>query len=117
MQPATYNIVIHDRTTLDIIFTLKDDNLDVLDITGYVFDAQANGDTSWLPGGTLDLAPAIYGPATNGQIQIRKTVAQTDPLMPGIAPAPKWDMLMTDQSAVTTKILTGTLTILETQTP
>jgi len=117
VQPGTYNIVIHDRTTLTIIFSLKDDQGAALDITGYTFRAQANGTTDWLPGGTLDLNPTIYGDPTNGQVLINKTVAQTDPLIPGTGTVPKWDMLMVDTQNVTTKIVAGTLTIIETQTP
>ena len=117
MRPGKYNIIVQDRTTLNVIFSLKKQDSTPLDITGYSFDAQANGDVSWLPTGSFDLTPAIYGDPLDGKVQIKKTVAETTPLISGKGEPPKWDMLMTDDTGDVTKIITGKLTVEVTQTP
>ena len=115
--PGTYNITIHDRCTLNVVFTLKNADGTAFDLTGYTVAAAANSDASWLPGGTLDLGPTITD-AANGEITIDLTVTETGVLSPGTGSLPKWDMIITETStAVATKILQGTLTVLETQTP
>ena len=116
-EPGTYNIVIHDRTTLEVIFQLKDAAGDAFPLTGYTVKASANGGISWLPGGTLDLGPTITDAAA-GEITIDLTVTETGVLSPGTGTLPQWDMVIVETAtAKATKVLTGSLTVIKTETP
>ena len=113
--PGTYNITIHDRCTWTVVFTLSDSAGNAFDLIGYTVDAVANGDTSWIPGGTLDLSPTITD-APAGEITTTLTATETGALSKGSGA--NWDMLITKTStSTTTKVLQGTLEVKETQTP
>jgi hypothetical protein len=116
-KPGTYNIVVHDRTTLTVVFLLKDETDNAIDLSNYTAKAVANGDVSWLPSGVYDLAPTVTD-ALAGEITISKTAAETAVLSEGEGSVPKWDLVIVHTpTGVASKILQGTFTVRETQTP
>ena len=114
-EPGTYDIVVHDRTTLNLIFSLKDAAGNAVNLTGYSVAARATGSTSWLPDGPFDFVPTITN-AVAGEITIKKTDVEIGTLEQGTKTKPVWDMIITDVAGDRTKILQGTFEIVSSQT-
>lgn len=115
-RPAVYDFEFDRNVTKNVDFALKNEDGSAFDLTGYTVTADAVG--AILPGGVLELSPTITGTAT-GIINVTLSKTATGLLVSteGLKPSeiPKWDMLI-DLSGITTKVMTGSVYIYETQT-
>ena len=117
-EPGEFNIIAHRNVTKTINLTLESSPGVPFDLTNYTVTADAVG--AILPAGRVELSPSKVAPDTDGVISIVLAKATTGSWTPtdGLSPGeiPNWDLLLTDGSDVTTKVLQGKLYIRETYT-
>lgn len=106
MLAANYDITLDRGADYSFVLTIQNQAGVAVDITGATFYADVREVTSKKE--VLDLTPAILAPATNGQVTITITKAQTKTLRAGEG-IYEWDIFM-DRSSLRTRLLYGSLT-------
>jgi hypothetical protein len=105
MLAANYDITLDRAADYSFVLTIQNQVATAVDITGAVFYADVREVASKKE--VLDLTPTITGSATNGQVLISLTKAQTKTLRAGVG-LYEWDIFM-DRSGSRTRLLYGSL--------
>jgi len=105
MLAANYDITLDRAADYSFVLTIKNQAGTAVNITGAVFYADVREVASKKE--ALDLTPTITGSATNGQVLISITKAQTKTLRAGRG-LYEWDIFM-NRSGSRTRLLYGSL--------
>ena len=103
MLAANYDITLDRAADYSFVLTIQNQAGVAVDLTGAVFYADVREVASKKE--MLDLTPAIYGTATNGQVLIALTKAQTKTFRAGEG-IYEWDLFM-DRNSKRERLLYG----------
>tara|TARA_B100000287_G_scaffold363099_1_gene356680 strand:- start:96 stop:434 length:339 start_codon:yes stop_codon:yes gene_type:complete len=108
MASAVSNLLIYQGADFTIDFTVENDNGTAFNLTGYSVACKIK--KHYTSSSSTTVTAAILSPATAGQIQLSLTNGQTAAMKSGRY---VYDVVITSASGTKSRVLEGTVSVLE----
>ena len=108
MASAVSNLLIYQGSDFIIDFTIENDNGTVFNLTGYTVACKIK--KHYTSSTSTTVTAAVLSPATSGQIQLSLTNGQTAAMKSGRY---VYDVVITATSGIKSRVLEGSVCVLE----